>query len=122
MHQALEFHDFQVDPHEHQLEPHDSAAATYRVSNRCECTVITSIEITHVERTDVEGNVTLRCVPQAVTLPGPLGPNESRQISVELITNGELPGRHALRVRASYDCRPVDPQVDGLLEFTVSAD
>ena len=27
MHQALEFHDFQVDPHEHQLEPHDSATA-----------------------------------------------------------------------------------------------
>lgn len=122
MNEALEFHDFEVDPNEHQLEPHDRTTATYLVTNRCTCAVVTSIEITHVARTDVQGNVTLRCIPSVVTVAGPLGPNESRQISLEMVTDGELPGRHALRVKAVYECRPVTPEVDGLLEFTVSGD
>lgn len=122
MNEALQFHDFGIDPNEHQLEPHDRTTATYLVTNRCDCSVLTSIEITHTDRTDVDGNVTLKCLPSVVTVPGPLAPNESKQISVELITDGELPGHHALRIRATYDCRPVTPHVDGLLEFTVSGD
>jgi len=122
MNEALHFHDFEIDRNEHQLEPEDRVAATYIVTNRCECVVVTSIEITHLDRTDLNGHVTLRCVPSVVEVPGPLAPNEARQISIELMTQGELPGRHALQVQATYACNPVAPRVDALLEFTVTAD
>lgn len=122
MNEALHFHDFEIDRNERQLEPEDRVTATYLVTNRCDCVVVTSIEITHLDRTDVDGHVTLRCVPSVVKVPGPLGPNEARQVTIELMTQGELPGRHALQVRATYACAPVVPEVDGLLEFTVTAD
>ncbi len=122
MKQVLDFHDFTLDRNEHQLEPDDRVTATYMVTNRCDCVTVTSIEITHMERTDVNGMVTLSCEPSVVTVPDSLDPHESRQVSLELVTRGELPGRHALRIRATYSCRPVAPTVDGLLEFTVTAD
>lgn len=122
MTEALHFHDFEIDRSEHQLEPEDRVTATYMVTNRCDCVVVTSIEIYHLDRTDNDGQVTLRCAPSVVNLAGPLAPNESRQVSLELITRRELPGRHVLRVRANYSCSPVTPSVDALLEFTVAAD
>lgn len=122
MNEALHFHDFEIDRNEHQLEPEDRVSATYLVTNRCDCAVLTSIEITHVDRTDVNGHVTLRIVPSVVEVPGPLAPHETRQISIELMTRGELPGRHALQVRATYACEPVAPHVDAHLEYTVAAD
>lgn len=122
MNDALHFHDFEIDRNEHQLEPEDRATATYLVTNRCDCVVVNSIRITHLERTDIHGQPTLKCVPSVVELSGPLGPNEGRQVSLELITQGELPGRHALRLQASYECSPVKPTVDAHMEFRVAAD
>ncbi len=122
MNEALHFHDFQIDRNEHQLEPEDRATATYMVTNRCDCVVVTSINISHLERTDVSGRTTLECVPAVVEVAGPLGPNETRQVSVELVTRGELPGRHPLRLQATYSCRPFQPTVDAVMEVSVAAD
>ncbi len=118
----LSFHDFSFDRREHQLEPDDRVVATYLVTNRCDCVDLTDVEITHVDRVANDGTVMLRCEPSVVALEGPLGPNEERQVTVELFTTGHLPGRHPLRVQARFNCRPVTPTAEGLFEFAVAAD
>jgi hypothetical protein len=122
MSEALRFHGFSMDRTEHQLEPEDNATATYLVSNQCDCVELTDVEITHADRTDNDGAVVLRCEPAIVRLPGRLAPNEERQVTIKMTTQGHLPGRHALRVHASYRCQPVAPTVDGLFEFDIAPD
>jgi hypothetical protein len=120
--QALQFHHLDVDRAEHQVESEDRVAAAYVIVNRCDCAVLTDIVITHPVRTDVDGEVVLSCEPSTVVIPGELAPHEERQVTLEIVTQGELPGRHALRFEATYRCRPVVPTAQGLLELLVVAD
>lgn len=122
MSEALRFHQFAMHRDEHQLEPDDRAMASYLIMNCSEWAVLTNIVITHPERTNVDGEVVLSCEPSTVVIPGSLAPNEERRVSLELITRGELPGRHALKATATFDCHPVSPVAEGLLEITVVAD
>lgn len=119
---ALEFHGFEVDGAERQLEPHDQVTASYLVTNRSAAVVLKNIEITHEDRRNLAGDVVVSFEPSRVTIEGPLGPNDERQVTVELSTAGELPGTHVLRAEATYECHPVRQPVEGLLEFTVAPD
>lgn len=122
MAESLAFRGFEVSRAEHQLEPEDRAIATYLITNRCDCSILTDIVITHPERTNTSGEVVLSCEPSMVLVPGQLAPHEERRISLEIVTHGELPGRHALRVKATYASKPVNSTADGLFELTVTAD
>ncbi len=119
---ALRFGGWRIDPGEHQLEPFDRVRATYLVGNPSDWVEIIDVRLTHVDRLDNAGKVVLRCEPAVVTLDGPLKPHEERQVTVELITDGHLPGRHPLRVQAAFDCRPVSPTAEAVFEFTVTPD
>ena len=118
----LEIDRFQIDRDEHQIEPEDRADATYWIRNTSAFFELSEIELVHFERTNTDGAVVLSWEPSSVLVPGVLGPQQERQISVELVTRGELPGRHAVRVQATFESRPVSLPVDGLLEVTVTAD
>ncbi len=122
MTESLVFREFQVSRAEHQLEPDDRAMATYLITNSCDCLILTDIVITHPERTNVAGEVVLSCEPSMILIPGQLAPHEERRISLEIVTQGELPGRHALRVKATFASKPVRPTTEGLFELTVTAD
>ncbi len=122
MAESLVFREFQVSRAEHQLEPEDRAIATYLIANHCDCSILTDIVVTHPERTNVAGEVVLMCEPSTILVPGQLAPHEERRISLEIVTRGELPGRHALRVTATFMSKPANPAVDGLFELTVAAD
>ena len=122
MAESLVFREFQLSRAEHQLEPDDRAIATYLIGNQCDCSILTDIVITHPERTNTAGEVVLSCEPSTFPVPGQLAPHEERSISVEIVTHGELPGRHALRVKATYASKPFNPTAEGLFELTVAAD
>lgn len=122
MSEALDIHGFALDRDEHQLEPDDRVFATYLVSNRCDCVELTDIVLFHTERVDNAGRTVLRCEPATVTLAEPLLPNEERQVRIELVTTGHLPGRHPFRVQAEYRCRPIQPRSDHLFDYSVVPD
>ncbi len=122
MAEMLSFHDFRFDQNEHQLEPDDRVVATYLVTNTSAGVELTDVTITHVDRVANDGMVVLRCEPSTVVLSGSLAPNEERQVTVELVTTGHVPGRHPFRVQAQFNCRPVTPTAEGMFEFTVAAD
>ncbi len=73
-------------------------------------------------RIKMAGEVVLSCEPSTSLVPGQLAPHEERSISVEIVTRGELPGRHVLRVKATYASKPINPTTEGLFELTVTAD
>ncbi len=122
MHDAIRFHSFRTDQDEHQIEPNDRVRATYLVSNQSEGVVLFDVRLTHHDRVDHEGRAVLRCEPGSVELEGSLQPHEERQVSIELVTIDHLPGRHPLKVSATFDCRPVSPVAEVLFEFSVSPD
>ena len=118
----LRIEHFFVDPYELQLEPTDRVAASYTITNGSGNDELCDIVLTHVARADNDGHPVLTIEPATVRIDGPIQPHDTRSVSLTLITNNHLPGRHPLRVEARFTCQPVERETVAVFDFNVASD
>lgn len=118
----LRIEHFSIDPNEHQLEPTDRVEASYTISNGSSDVELFEIVLTHEVRYDNDGRPVLTVEPATVRVEGSITPHDTRVVTLTLLTSNHLPGRHPLRVKAGFKCRPVKRETVAVFEYTVTAD